>query len=170
MSDTTDIERRGPGRLPRISLPRVDTGEPVDWRLPRGARVLVFVPSSSPDAEGYLEALAEHRARFRVWDGRPLIVVPEPPVEGGGPAPGPAVLPYPIVTDAEGSARRRCGLARDDRAVIIADRWGEVYRAWTAESCEGLPDAVEIEEWVRFITTQCPECGVPDEPTPAGRE
>lgn len=34
-----------------------------------------------------------------------------------------------------------------------------------ASRSEWLPDASEVVEVVRFIATQCPECGVPDTPT-----
>lgn len=45
-------------------------------------------------------------------------------------------------------------------SVVIVDRYGQVW----FESETELPDAREIEEWTKFLATQCPECGVPDEP------
>lgn len=50
-----------------------------------------------------------------------------------------------------------------DRAGhLIADRYGEIYEVETADD-HRLPTADELIEWFRYLSTQCPECGVLDE-------
>lgn len=156
-----DRKPRPGTRLPSLSLPRISSGEPIEWRLPRGVRVLVFLGAElTRDTGAYLDALREWRGRFRVWDGRPLIVL----TSGRAPRDlDPENVPYPVVADPDGEGRARCGVRPEELAVIITDRWGEVYRSWVAAEPSDLPGPEEIEEWLRFIVTQCPECGVPDE-------
>jgi hypothetical protein len=43
-------------------------------------------------------------------------------------------------------------------AVIIADRWGEIYLASTGAQLSELPSASEIFETLRAIAYECPEC------------
>jgi hypothetical protein len=43
-------------------------------------------------------------------------------------------------------------------AVVVADRWGEVFLAVTSAAVTGLPDPDELAEWLRFVQSQCPEC------------
>jgi hypothetical protein len=46
----------------------------------------------------------------------------------------------------------------DAPAVVIADRWGEVYLAARGASVSDLPAADEILECLRYIAHECPEC------------
>lgn len=68
-----------------------------------------------------------------------------------------------IVTEPAGEAEH-CGVRAGEDAILIADRWGEVYYGARGSAPDVLPDTTEIEEWLKFLATQCPECGVPDEP------
>jgi len=43
-------------------------------------------------------------------------------------------------------------------AVIVADRWGEIYFAAAEVSPAALPSATELIEWLRYVQQQCPEC------------
>jgi hypothetical protein len=43
-------------------------------------------------------------------------------------------------------------------AVIIADRWGEVYLAARGASLAELPNADAILECLRYVAHVCPEC------------
>ena len=51
-----------------------------------------------------------------------------------------------------------------DHAVVIVDRYGQVYDTTTADDPASLPDAAALEEWFKFLATACPECGVIDDP------
>jgi hypothetical protein len=43
-------------------------------------------------------------------------------------------------------------------AVIIADRWGEIYFIRAGVSVADLASVTEIMEWLRSIQHECPEC------------
>jgi hypothetical protein len=43
-------------------------------------------------------------------------------------------------------------------AVLIADRWGEVFFAATVARAAHLPDPEELVAWLRYVQNQCPEC------------
>lgn len=43
-------------------------------------------------------------------------------------------------------------------AVVVADRWGEVYFAAGGPTARELPAPAEIIEWVTFVAHECPEC------------
>jgi hypothetical protein len=43
-------------------------------------------------------------------------------------------------------------------AVILADRWGEIYLAASGATVAQLPNAGEILECVRYVAHECPEC------------
>jgi peroxiredoxin len=155
-------------RLPDLALPAT-TGGAIQLRSPaEGPLVLVLVRFADAAAcREYLDTLAGASADFAVWDGRLLAVFDSPPgrgtrteeeVEAGAPT-----FPFAAAVDEEHRLRRSCGLRPAETAVIIADRWGEIYFVATDEGESALPNAATIEEWLRYLATQCPECGVPDE-------
>ena len=43
-------------------------------------------------------------------------------------------------------------------AVVITDRWGEVYATTAVATIAALPSADAIFEWLRYINHECPEC------------
>ena len=43
-------------------------------------------------------------------------------------------------------------------AVVVADRWGEVYHVTSANRASELPGPDEVMEWVRYVRNECPEC------------
>jgi peroxiredoxin len=45
-----------------------------------------------------------------------------------------------------------------DRAVVIADRWGEIVYVATAVDASTLPAPSELLEWVGYVQRRCPEC------------
>jgi peroxiredoxin len=77
-------------------------------------------------------------------------------------------LPFPVLADEAGEAHRAAGAVaidgKPDMAVYIIDRYGEIYAAFHAGKGDVLPSPEEILDWIRYIQSQCPECGVPDEP------
>ena len=150
-------------RLPPLTLPRARDGVPVAWRAPqRGAPVVVFLADVASGRD-YVRELATWEPRLRQWAGRPLVVLPgnAGPDGEGAELEGRGVE---FMVDPNGEAHRRCGVGEGEAAVFIADRWGQIYAVERASSEAGLPGVEEIEEWMRYLSTQCPECGVPDEP------
>jgi hypothetical protein len=156
---------------------RMENGE-LRWRDPaRGSTVAVFLQSDDRAADlAYLRGLTESARDFQSWDGRVIAVVPRlEPSSGesgqGLPSAGPELdtdgtdrsAPIHLVTQPTGEAEH-CGVRGGEDAVLIADRWGQIYHGARGEAPDALPTPAEIEEWLQFIATQCPECGVIDEP------
>lgn len=144
---------------------RTDSGK-LRWRNPAGgSTVAVFLQSDDREGDrAYLRELTDAAEDFRLWAGRVIVVMPDQPRGGGGPLGGSAgQRTISLVTETEGEAEH-CGVRGDEDAILIADRWGQVYYGARGNTADALPDTEEIEEWLQFLATQCPECGVPDEP------
>jgi hypothetical protein len=151
-------------RLPSLRS-HTDTGE-LRWRDPAGgSTVAVFLQSSDRDADlAYVRGLKEVADDFRVWDGRVIVVMPdEAPVPGASGPGSDRHRTISLVTEPEGEAEH-CGVRDGEDAVLIADRWGQIYHGARGSTPEALPTPGEISEWLQFLATQCPECGVIDEP------
>ena len=71
---------------------------------------------------------------------------------------------FPLLADPGDELRQRCGVPADSAAVFIADRWGQVYDRTLVGRSHGFPTIEDVTAWFRFLATQCPECGVIDEP------
>lgn len=133
-------------RLPELSL-ATPSGETV--RLRGGGRrspVLVLVhvgPCAACDA--FLRALAAASDALREWDGNVRVI-----------APAPAESPFPLLVDTEGRVASALGVRAP--AVVIADQWGEVHEAHEAGDEHRFPTVTEIEDWLRYLAIQCPEC------------
>ena len=130
--------------------------------LGREAAVVVFLPIGEPDVGAeYVARLAGRGDRFRLWGGRVVVAAPDPePVM-------PRLTgdqPFDVLADPRGETRRRWGLDEADAALFVADRWGQIFHAEVASDTDRLSDADEVEEWLKYLATQCAECGVPDEP------
>ena len=162
---TPDLPLAVGDRLPPLTLPSADGGPPVEWRdTSRGAAVLVLPHSADCRAcRAYLETLAAGDEAVRLWGGRTLALLPAGVDEARAFA-RECRLPFPVIPDPDGDARRRCGVLASAAAVLVADRWGQLYDVAVAGAGHELPSADEVEAWLRFLATQCPECGVPDEP------
>ena len=64
-----------------------------------------------------------------------------------------------VVVDGDGEPAHR---------LVVVDRYGQVYAVHDAQDAGELPNADALEEWFRFLSTACPECGVLDEALLAG--
>lgn len=163
--------RPGPGpgdTLPPLEL-ETEAGEPFRVET-RTRRTRVLVAGHGPGCEAccrYASRLTEAAAEFGRWDGEAIVVVGP---GGGGEletpraAEGAAVEGSirPALRDPEGAARRRLGVPEDRVALLIADRFGEVFLREEADEADALPEPDAVLEWLRYLATQCPECGVPD--------
>jgi len=163
-ASSTPGKSLAPGdRLPRLELSDAGGG-PVRLRDPaHGAVVVAYLARpEAAEAREYLAALRAMEPEFRQWYGRTVVITgPETGVAGEAlPSGRPA---SPVVPDPAGELRRGLGI-EDDYALFIADRWGQLYAVWHGTTATDLLDIREIVEWLRFLATQCPECGVPDEP------
>lgn len=165
---TTPPENRHPGigeRLPPLSVPTLIEGEEVSLEAGgRDARVLLVLPADDLEAGlDYWRQFIELSDELRHWYARPLAMLPAEPAALGI-NPSEVVAPFPVLLDHDGSAHERLDVEQSEAALFIADRYGQVYVAERAQNLTDLPTPRQIEEWVRFLAVQCPECGVIDEP------
>lgn len=147
-------------RLPAITLSEVPSGRPVRWRRTVHESSVVFFPHPGCDrCRGYLGRLEAGAGQLGAWGARPLVVLPG---QAGERPDG--LVDSLVVDDPDGGARRRCGVAPDQSVLLVADRFGEVWYAVRPGPDHDLPPVDTLREWVRFLGTQCPECGVADSP------
>jgi peroxiredoxin len=140
-------------RLPDLALPSARGG--AEQRLRAGGRlspVLVLVhPGACAGCAEFVAQLAAAAPALEEWDGRVLVITPDPPQEGqdaGG--------AFPLLSDPE--RRLSAALGITPPAVVVADQWGEVHLAGEAGEGHGFPAVAELEQWVRYLAVQCPEC------------
>lgn len=145
--------------LPSVDLRRSDDRGSVGWRNVRHVTVAVFLHPECSDCDDYLRRLGQEQ-RLPMWGGRILAIGDPPPGPGGVELPD-GVLP---VTDPDGQARRAADVPPGTAAVLVVDRFGQVFARRTDEAGHDLPSAGDVLEEVRFISVQCPECEVPDVP------
>jgi hypothetical protein len=101
-----------------------------------------------------------------IWQRRNLLLVNLPPKADTGEEHEEAV--YLDAIQAHGDALREYEtevvITRDAvphltaPAVLIADRWGEILAAASANRAADLLPVAEILEWLRFVAHACPEC------------
>ncbi|MFL5386364.1 MAG: TlpA family protein disulfide reductase [Longimicrobiaceae bacterium] len=144
-------ERVNPGRrLPDLALPSASGGV---HRLRGGGRRSPVLVHASPCAacDAFVARLGHAAAALREWDGEVMVVAP---ADGGGePARDPG---FPLLRDPE--ARVASALGVRAPAVVIADQWGEVHEAREAGEEHRFPTEAEIEQSLRYLAIQCPEC------------
>lgn len=164
-------------RIPDTRLPAVEEEGVTPIRGGARESVVLVFPHGGGCAEcrAYVERLTRAHEGFRRWDARLTVVLPDDakagPDAGGGAKAGPdggggawsGLDHVSLVRDEEDALH--AGLDEEGGAgVLVADRWGAVYEVVRVGAGHGLPTAHELVEWLRFIATQCPECGVPDTP------
>lgn len=132
-----------------------------NWRQARDASVIYF-PHALP-CDGCLitmRELVDAAAQLDLWAARPVFVLRDAPEALGLPA----SLGRFVALDPAGRARRACGLTDDGAAVVIADRFGEVWESEAVGDDHAGPTHEQVISTVRYIAVQCPECATPDSP------
>jgi hypothetical protein len=138
------------GLLPDVNLPLVPNGDPINVRESWG-KTTVLVMVHSPDCsrcQHYVDGLAPAADEFKIWDGRLLIVVPAAPSEAVR-----ARAPFGQVVADEYARLAAAGSA----SVIVADRYGQIFYSSYAAASHELPPARDLEEWLKYLGTMCPE-------------
>ncbi|MDI6858381.1 MAG: redoxin domain-containing protein [Dehalococcoidia bacterium] len=154
--------------LPSLRLTNVD-GETVSTRGYYGRRnlVLFFVGNlRCDDCRRLLRALAEKHDEIRGEESEVIAVVPGSREEARKAAEE-MRLPFQVLVDPDGETHRRVGAARESgpaAAIIVVDRFEEVYEARYEREGHRLMDADAVVRSLRFIEVQCPECGAPEWP------
>lgn len=157
MASTNPLSRlpRVGSRLPMLRLATAPSGAPVDLRRwGREATVLVWIDDSSCErCRAYVQELDRHREDFAAWDGRVIVVVPAPLEEAAR-----LKRDLDLHLIVAGDPEHRSPLAgAEGPALLVADRYGDVYYVTEADARHALPGPRELEEWLKFLATQCPE-------------
>ena len=143
------------GRLPKLRLPRAGTGG--DAVRP----VLVALHDPGCDAcRAYLGTLARERSRFDPWDGT-VYALADVDAAGLQEELGDAVA---VLVDADRAVLDRLG-GTAGPVTVVADRYGQVFHIEAADRAAGdgaaaghpLLEPRELEEWLKYLATQCPE-------------
>jgi hypothetical protein len=160
------------GRLP--ALIRAD-GSPV-WRPQYTRDSVLLAALHGEDCEPcarFRSELERAQPDFRAWDGRLVIAVAgeetgapaeanravaetgerDPALQvagrGGGTAPAPE--------KSHAAVARMPECVGVPPAIVVADRFGHIYHVAASGPTHSFPAPRELEEWLRFIGTQCPE-------------
>ncbi len=151
-------------RLPGLQLPAAPEGKPRTFpRASRDALVLLLLPKQYGAWRDYLRALADAAAEIEQWYASILVVI-SGELEVARALQEQTQNKLAVLADAEREAHRRIGVNAAHAGLLIVDRYGQIYDVIEAELPEELPGPDEIEEWTKYLATQCPECGVIDEP------
>ncbi len=137
--------------LPQLSLARPGG----TLRLPGSGNrstLLVVVHPRCARCASYLSEIADIVADLRDWGTSLIGVVP-----GSG---SPAAQIFPVLGDEEDAARLRLGIGGDQAAVILADRWGEVFEVATFGVEHGFPLPRQLVESAKIVDLSCGECNV----------
>ena len=138
--------------LPRLTLPSTDD-RPVTI-IGQQTSLLVFVhPGGCEACAGYLRELSGAVEDLRSWGTRLMAV--------GGDAGTAGDLPFPVLVDEDGTARRRIGIGDDEAALILADPWGEVAEVATFGDDHQFPLPSQLVESSKIVDLSCGECNVP---------
>lgn len=137
--------------LPHLELPSA-TGRSVQLRSPgRSSTVLVRIHNARcAECLAYVQALSNAVSDFTAWDGRVVVLVPGTVADAEAVKEGPA-RPFTVLADEEAQ------VPLDGAAVVIADRYDQIYHVADAGDGHALPSPGDIEDWLRYIATQCPE-------------
>ena len=141
--------------LPYLDLPAPGGGTVALRHGGRHATALVVVHHAACEGcRRYVAQVAAAADDLAAWDGRVVVLVPgrlaEAAALDSGVEPARAVKVAPI--DASHAAALVEGAG-----VVIADRYGHVYDVTSAGEGHALPAPRELEEWLKFLATQCPE-------------
>ncbi len=147
-------------KLPWGALEKANGAGEENLRVQERFARLVFFPHSAAETQcaEYVRALSAAAAGLKDWDGRTIVVVPAGERAAGAAlqtrAPGLTVL-----VDRAGpeGARARAGVPATSAAILVADRFGDVWHGYDAGAGHALPDVRELEAWLRYLGTLCPE-------------
>lgn len=67
-------------------------------------------------------------------------------------------IPFPYLRDAHGEVSKQ--FTGGKPAVLMVDRYGELDACLEGGWRDEIPDHRDILDWLVFVESQCPECGV----------
>jgi len=154
--------------LPLFELPEAGGKKVSVWDY-KGKRnlVLFFVHPDCQKCRDMLGELAQAYREVLSQEAEVLAIVPASPGEIAR-LKQQLSLPFPLLADEKGEVFRSYGAVdsndRPSAAVVIADRFGEIYAFSLATAEHKLMSVKDIIDFFAFISIQCPECGAPEWP------
>jgi peroxiredoxin len=108
-----------------------------------------------PRCRAMLSALAAEAEAYRDMECAVLAIGPDDPARMRAFADehGAAIR---LLSDPDGRVVARQGLTAP--ALLLTDRWAEVWAAWEAGDAHAFPAQEQIADWLAFVQAQCPEC------------
>lgn len=136
--------------IPAVQFPSVRDRSRVELRESGGKTTLVMTAHSAACAgcRNYVHGLESLALELQVWDARLLVVVPGPVSEA-------SVFKSPLGTVL--ADERGIVVKPGSASVIVADRYGHIFEATHAGESHDLPSPRELEEWLKYLGTLCPE-------------
>jgi peroxiredoxin len=156
----TGLVIRGPAsgqRLHAFILPD-STRRPVQlWDYLQRSNVMLFFHHGGNCAacEAFLHELGTQLDTYRQEETAIIAIGPDKPAQSQQLADRPG-HPFPCLSDPAGHIIAQQSLTPP--ALIIADRWGEIWAAWPCGPDHQFPSQQDILQWLSFIQAQCPEC------------
>ena len=154
MAQTKD---RRPLVQPGQMMPRVRLDGPAGSRHLTGSgtrsTLLVFLhPEPCDQCRAFLDEVTGCTGALKEWATSLVAVVP-PGTEA-------ADRGFPVLHD-DGEARGQLGIGRDEAAVLLADRWGEVVEVAAISGDHRFPLPGQLVESAKILDLSCGECNVP---------
>lgn len=152
-----------PGELLRdFTLPSAD-GKPVRLSELRGQSSLVLIFTGALPLAGSLQPLLAAWHEYENEDAKLVAVVAAPFGEAREFKSGQAGE-FTVLADAEMAVHRQAGADRNNRAIYVTDRFGEIFAESRTSAGDSLPPVAEVVRTLRQINLLCPECGSPEWP------
>jgi peroxiredoxin len=134
--------------LPNFRLPDSQGGSLSLWDYRHKQPViLVFCGERS---EPVLGSFVHHYEQYRAGGAEVLVVSSEKPAS--------QKLPFPFLWDSQGDVSKQFSGGKP--AVLLVDRYGELDTRLEGPWETEVPDHQDILDWLVFVESQCPECGV----------
>ncbi len=156
---------RGPLSGRRLSVFKLpdSQGRVVDlWRYRQRLNLVLFFHHGVRclACRSMLRVLSERASAFRDDEAAVVSVGAE---AVGMARSGPAVdVAFPLLSDPSGEIAARHGL--EIPSIVVSDRYGDIWAAWSAGQAHRFPTVDEIGRWLDFVELQCPECCVAEWP------
>lgn len=131
--------------LPDVDLAPAGGGSPVQLRPVRSETTVILLPHAFKCAacERYAMELDALAAEFRAWDARLLVIAAAPDDW------------LQRLSFAKAAIHERD--TASEAAVLVADRYGQVFHITRPGKEHAFPSPPEIVEWLKYLGTLCPE-------------
>ena len=147
--------------IPAFTLPGSDGMPYSPWMYKQQEHLLLLIllTTSSSEARGLLKAFAREYRSFREEECA-LLVISADTVRVNLETQEALHLPFPLLADPKGEViGRYTGWDAEQKVVIpsivLADRYGALYRQWVEEREEDLVGIEEILEELRYLNRLC---------------